>query len=203
MYKMVEKSKNRNIAGAPMKAFSIDFYGGMLSAANDFRDTSANLKLTQPRLAFDKAGYDLNGFLNPAFRGPVEFDITQIFNIPLPITILGWEGAISSFGPIPPSITDTKKSLSDAANIYAGPAASGMHVDTWLSIGTPTGKMANDVFGLMKTGDTGAGRGNNMGLQLPVNDKLYLNYWAHNMRRPINPKGADDWHVGYVIYYQQ
>jgi len=175
----------------------------MLKAANDFRDTSApaNIKLVQPRLDFDKGGYDNNGFLNPAFRGPVEFDITQIFNITLPIQILGWEGAISSFGPIPPCITDPAKHPTDAANLYAGPAASGMHVDTWLSIGAPTGKMANDVFGLLRTGDTGAAHGSNAGLQLQLNEKLYLNYWVHNMRRPINPLGADDWHVGYVLYY--
>lgn len=187
-----------------MKSFSLDFYGGMLRAANDFRDTSANIKEVQPRLSFDKQGYDQNNFLFPDFRGPVEFDLEIIFGIQLPITILGWEGAISSFGPIPPSIYDIKKTPQDAANLYTGPAASGMHVDTWLSIGAPTAKMANGVFGLMKTGDTGAGRGGNMGLQLPipVNVKLYLNYWCHNMRRPLNPLGADDWHVGYALFYE-
>jgi hypothetical protein len=176
-----------------MKSLSLDFYGGMLWCVdkyppNDIRDTSTsyNIKLVQPRLAFDKSGYDAKNFLNPNFRGPVEFDLFTIFGITRPITITGWEGAVSSFGPI-----------------QVNPAHSGMHVDTWLSVGAPTGKMANGVLGELKTGDAGVGIGSNTGLSLYVGGKLYLNYWAHNMRRSLNPLGADDWHVGYVIYYEE
>lgn len=182
-----------------MKSFSIDFYGGMLWAVdkmpsiqtNDIRDTStaANIILTKPRLDFDKLGYDTKGFLNAGYRGPVEFDITKIYNISLPITIVGWEGAISSFSTIPP--------------YNQADAHSGMHVDTWMSMGVPTGKMANGVFGVLKTGDSGVANNNNVGISLNLNNKLYLNYWAHNMRRAINPQGTDDWHVGYTLYYLQ
>ena len=122
-----------------MKSFSLDFYGGMLWANNDFRDTSAsqNIVLVQDRLQFDKQGYDSRNFLMPAFRGPVLFDLAAIFSIPKPIAILGWEGAISSFTSVPP--------------FQMLEPHSGMHVDTWLNPYAPTGKMANDNFGFLKT----------------------------------------------------
>lgn len=165
-----------------MRSFSLDFYGGMLRANNDFRDTSQQIDNPISRM---QMRYDNNNFIIGPDR-PVEFDLTDIFKIKPTSNsqILGWEGAISSFGPI-----------------QYDPVHSGMHVDTWLSF-APCGKMANDVFGLMKTGDSGVGSGSNMGLQLALPQKIYLNYWAHNMRRPLNPLGADDWHCGYVIYYQ-
>jgi hypothetical protein len=180
-----------------VKSFALDFYGGMLwcvdkCPANDIRDTSSpnNILLVKPRLDFDKYGYDSRGLLIALYRGPVEFDLTEIFGIPLPITVKAWEGSVSSFGPI-------------RADAYGHlPEHSGMHVDTWLSMGNPTGKLANNVFGLMKTGDAGVGQNSVSNLDLAINTKIYLNYWAHNMRRSLNPLGADDWHCGYTIYYE-
>jgi hypothetical protein len=165
-----------------MRSFSLDFYGGMLWANNDFRDTTQQIDNPISRMQMN---YDEYNFIVGQDR-PVEFDLADIFKSKRTpdSQILGWEGAISTFGPI-----------------QYEPVHSGMHVDTWLSF-APCGKMANDVFGLMKTGDSGVGFGSNMGLRLALPQKIYLNYWAHNMRRPLNPLCADDWHCGYVIYYQ-
>jgi hypothetical protein len=170
-----------------MKSLSLDFYGGMLWANNDFRDTSAN---SNNPIEFNQLRYDKDNFMVGAPR-PVAYNLFDIFGIPYSgrNVITGWVGQISSFGSIPPDSTTKEQ------------ATSGLHVDVWLS-NHPCGKMANDVFAGLKTGDAGAGSGGVSGLALPLPATIYLNYSALNMRRPLNPLKSDDWHCGFVIYYQ-
>ena len=171
---------------AGMKSFSLDFYGGMLWA-NDFRDTIPSIN--NP-IAFNQVQYGEDGFIVGPPR-PVAYNLFDIFKIPYTgrNLITGWVGQISSFGSTPPDST-TKE-----------PAMSGLHVDVWLS-NQPCGRMTNDVFAGLKTGDAGAGSGEISGLALQLPATIYLNYWAHNMRRPLNSLKADDWHCGFIIYYQ-
>jgi len=170
-----------------MKSFSLDFYGGMLWANNDFRDTRPN---SNNPIEFNQLQYDRDNFMIGTPR-PVAYNLFDIFRIPYTgkNVITGWVGQISSFGSIPPDSTTKEQAMS------------GLHVDVWLSK-QPCGKMANDVFAGLKTGDAGAGSGgiSELALQLPAT--LYLNYWAHNLRRPLNVLKADDWHCGFIIYYQ-
>ena len=170
-----------------MKSFSIDFYAGMLWANNDFRDTSPNFN--NP-IECNQLQYDKDNFMIGTPR-PVAYNLFDIFRIPYTgkNVITGWVGQISSFGIIPPDSTTREQ------------ATSGLHVDVWLS-NHPCGKMANDVFAGLKTGDAGAGSGGISGLALLLPATIYLNYWAYNMRRPLNPLKSDDWHCGFVIYYQ-
>ena len=170
-----------------MKSFSLDFYGGMLRANNDSRNTIPN---SNNPIAFNQLQYDNDGFLVGPPR-PVAYNLFDIFRIPYTgrNLITGWMGQISSFGSTPPDPTTKEQAMS------------GLHVDVWLS-NQPCGKMANDVFAGLKTGDTGAGSGGISGLALPLPPTIYLNYSAHNMRRPFNPLKADDWHSGFIIYYQ-
>lgn len=170
-----------------MKSFSLDFNGGMLWANNDFRDTTHG---SNNPIAFNQVQYDENGFIVGPPR-PVAYNLFDIFKIPYTgkNMITGWVGQISSFGSTPPDSTTKEQ------------ATSGLHVDVWLS-NLPCGKMANDVFAGLKTGDAGAGSGGISGLTLLLPATIYLNYWAHNMRRPLSPLKADDWHCGFIIYYQ-
>jgi len=168
-----------------MKSFSIDWYGGLLTSGT-VRDTSKNTDEPVPILKATDA--------DRAAAKPLEIDVTSMFNLTLPITIVAWEGAISSFGPIQNNLFPTSNVQFPKTPFYSA----GMHVDTWLSIGQATGKMASEVFGLLKCGDSGCGLNSNTVLEIELNSKLYLNYWAHNMR--MTPQ--DDWHCGYVIYYE-
>ena len=176
---------NRVLDG--MKSFSLDFYGGTLWANNDFRDTRPN---SNNPIEFNELQYDRDNFMIGTPR-PVAYNLFDIFRIPYSgkNVITGWVGQISSFGSIPPDSTTKEQAMS------------GLHVDVWLSK-QPCRKMANDVFAGLKTGDAGAGSGgiSGLGLQLPAT--IYLNYWAHNLRRPLNVLKADDWHCGFIIYYQ-
>ncbi|HMK82673.1 MAG TPA: hypothetical protein VK503_03055 [Candidatus Bathyarchaeia archaeon] len=170
-----------------MKSFSLDFYGGMLWANNDYRDTITSI--SNP-IEFNQLQYDEDDFIVGPPR-PVAFNLFDIFKIPYTgrNLITGWVGQISSFGLTPPDST-TKE-----------PAMSGPDVDVWLSK-QPCGKMANDVFAGLKTGDVGAGSAEISGLALLLPATIYLNYWAHNMRRPMNSLKTHDWHCGFIIYYQ-
>ena len=170
-----------------MKSFTLDFNGGMLWANNDFRDTTHG---SNNPIAFNQVQYDENGFIVGPPR-PVAYNLFDIFKIPYTgkNMITGWVGQISSFGSTPPDSTTKEQAMS------------GLHVDVWLS-NLPCGKMANDVFAGLKTGDAGAGSGGISGLALLLPATIYLNYWAHNMRRPLNSLKADDWHCGFIIYYQ-
>ena len=154
-------------------------------------DTSLNIG--QP-IMYDKVQYDQHKMIVPPYR-PIQFDLYKLFKIAAPITIVGWEGGIGGFGPIDAS---TSKSY----NAYPGQSTSGMALATWLSLGAPQGKMGPQVFGWLKTGDTGSSSGSNTNIALNVLDEtIYLNWWAQNMRRPLNPAGTDDWDVDYTIYY--
>ena len=170
-----------------MKSFSLDFYGGMLWANNDFRDTRTS---SNSPIASNELRYDKDGFMVGSAR-PVAFNLFDVFQIPYTgkNVIRGWVGQISSFGPIPPDSTTREQAMP------------GLHVDVWLS-SQPCGKMANDVFAALKTGDTGAGSGGISQLALPLPPTIYLNYWAYNMRRSLNALKADDWHCGFVVYYR-
>jgi len=171
-----------------MKSFSLDFYGGLLWANNDFRDTSLN---SNNPVTFDELRYDKDGFIVGPSR-PVAYNLYDIFRIPYTgkNMMKGWVGQISSFGSIPPNSTTREQ------------ATSGLHVDVWLS-NQPCGKMGNEVFAALKTGDAGVASGGISELALHMPATIYLNYWAYNMRRPVNPLKADDWHCGFIIYYQQ
>lgn len=170
-----------------MRSFSLDFYGGMLWANNDSRDTIPN---SNNPIAFNELQYDNDGFIVGPSR-PVAYNLFDIFKIPYTgrNMITGWVGQISSFGSVPPDSTIKEQAMS------------GLHVDVWLS-NHPCGKMANGVFAGLKTGDTGAGSGGISELALLLPPTIYLNYWAYNLRRPLNTIKADDWHCGFVIYYQ-
>jgi len=170
-----------------MNSFSIDFYGGMLWANNDFRDTRPN---ANNPIAFSELQYDKDGFMIGSPK-PVAYNLFDLFQIPYTgkRMIRGWVGQISSYGPIPPDSTTREHAMP------------GLHVDVWLSY-QPCGKMANDVFAGLKTGDTGAGSGGISQLALQLPPTIYLNYWAYNMRRSVNSPKTDDWHCGFIIYYQ-
>jgi len=170
-----------------MKSFSLDFSGGMLWANNDFRDTSMHY---DDPVWFNELQYDKEGFLVGSAR-PVAYNLFDLFRIPYTRknVMTGWVGQVRSFGSIPPDPTTREQ------------ATSGLHADVWLS-NQPCGKMANDTFALLKTGDTGASSAGISGLTLQLPATIYLNYWAHNMRRSLNPYRADDWHCGFIIYYQ-
>ena len=170
-----------------MKSFSLDFYGGTLWTNNDFRDTSLN---SNNPIEFNQLQYNKDNFMVGSPR-PVAYNLFDIFRIPYTgkNVITGWVGHISSFGSTPPDPTSKEQAMS------------GVHVDVWLS-NHPCGKMANDVFAAVKTGDAGAGSGGISGLGLRLPATIYLNYWAHNMRRPLNLLKSDDWHCGFIIYYQ-
>jgi len=170
-----------------MKSFSLDFYGGMLWANNDFRDTSFN---SSNPIEYNQLQYDKDNFMIGTPR-PVAYNLFDIFRIPYTgkNVISGWMGQISSFGPTPPDSTTKEQAMS------------GLHVDVWLS-NYPCGKMAHDVFAGLKTGDAGAASDGASGLGLRLPATIYLNYLAHNMRRPLNSLKSDDWHCGFIIYYQ-
>jgi len=170
-----------------MKSFSLDFYGGMLWANNDFRDTRANVN--NP-IASNELQYDKDGFIIGSPK-PVAYNLFDLFQIPYTRkrVIRGWVGQISSYGSLSPDPTTKEQAMP------------GLHVDVWLSY-QPCGKMANDVFAGLKTGDTGAGSGGISQLALQLPPTIYLNYWAYNMRRSMNSLKTDDWHCGFIIYYQ-
>ena len=170
-----------------MKSLSLDLYGGMLWANNDTRDTRSN---SNNPISFNDLHYDKDGFMTGPSR-PIAYNLFDIFQIPYTgkNMITGWVGQISSFGSVPPDSTTKEQAMS------------GLHVYVWLS-SQPCGKMANGVFAGLKTGDAGAGSGGISELALLLPATIYLNYSAHNMRRPMNPLKADDWHCGFIIYYQ-
>lgn len=76
-----------------------------------------------------------------------------------------------------------------------------VHVDTWLTQGAPSApgdKQGAGIIGMLKSGDNGNASVSNMSLDLPLTGApIYINFWAHNMNA-----GPFDWHVGYVLYYE-
>ena len=170
-----------------MRSFSLEFYGGMLPANSDTRNTTPSVN---DPIELSQVQYDEDGFIVGPSR-PVAYNLFDVFNIRYTgrNLITGWVGQISGFASIP------------ADSLTKDHASSGLHVDVWLS-NLPCGKMANDVFAGLKTGDAGVGSGGISGLTLPLPPTIYLNYWAHNLRRPLNVLKADDWHCGFIIYYQ-
>ena len=60
-----------------------------------------------------------------------------------------------------------------------------LHADTWLSLNRPTGKAGEGIFGQIKTGDSGYGVGalSDLDMLFGQGDCLYLNAWAHSMKR--------------------
>jgi hypothetical protein len=194
-----------------MKSFAYDFYGGMVPPG-----------LKEPTLLFilkdDGTAVEVvaqEKFV-PSFSlwarflrriGLGRFALIRVVQgsvletLPQTATrIVGWEGAISSFGP------------------RSFPYTPGMHVDTWLSLQAmaPGNKQGPNAFGILKTGDSGHDSNGLMGLNiaLPTNNlvsaedptiheeitqlKFWINFWVHNMRST-----TDDFHVGYTIYYEE
>ena len=167
-----------------MKSFGLDFYGGMLWSNNELRDTILN---SNNPIAFNELQYDKESFIIGPPR-PVAYNLFDAFKIPYTgkNMITGWWGEIGSFGSVLSNSTSKAKSRLD--------------VDVWLST-QPCGKTANDIFAGLKTGDGKAVSGGISGLALPLPATIYLNYWAHNMgtQTPLVP---DDWHCGFILYYQ-